>query len=184
MHIPVRCPHCNTVLQVPEAYAGQTGKCQHCQGSISVPSAAVPVFEGAPPKNAPRQGFGFFRSIIGGFGGCLGVGFAIIFIGGCIFALGSSEAAKNAKKSTTPADTSGYATLEKFNRIQTGMPLHQVERIIGRPGETVSDVTIGAGTQFETSNAIYTFRAANGIANMTVQIQNGHVIGKSQIALE
>lgn len=94
--IPVRCPKCNALLQVPEQFAGQRGRCVHCQGDIQVPAMAVPVFEAAP------VGSHFRRAVTYGFGGCLGVALAVLFVGGCISALGST-AKRNASTTTSPA---------------------------------------------------------------------------------
>ena len=35
--IAVECPHCGKRLSIPERYAGQTGKCNACEGRIVVP---------------------------------------------------------------------------------------------------------------------------------------------------
>ena len=37
MTIEVKCPHCKSVLRVPEKYAGQSGTCNHCQNAITIP---------------------------------------------------------------------------------------------------------------------------------------------------
>lgn len=33
------CPHCKAELRIPDKYAGQNGKCKHCQQQITVPIA-------------------------------------------------------------------------------------------------------------------------------------------------
>ena len=39
--IVVICPHCGRELSIPEQYAGQTGKCRHCEKMIAVPELAI-----------------------------------------------------------------------------------------------------------------------------------------------
>ena len=38
--LSVECPHCGKVLQISEKYAGKTGTCAGCKGSITVPPLA------------------------------------------------------------------------------------------------------------------------------------------------
>lgn len=45
MSITVQCPSCGKVLQIPEKYAGQSGRCNKCGATIAVP----PVLEAMPP---------------------------------------------------------------------------------------------------------------------------------------
>lgn len=130
----------------------------------------------------------FLKSMSAGFGGCLGVGFAILFVGGCIVAVGGkgardAAARRNAGGGSGAASAEGFASMEKFNKIQPGMPHHQVIKIMGSPGEVTAENVFGAGSQFETATAIYTWRADNGIANMNVTMQNAHVVSKAQLGL-
>ena len=37
--IELECPRCGQTLQIDETFAGQAGKCKHCQGTIEVPEA-------------------------------------------------------------------------------------------------------------------------------------------------
>ncbi len=39
--IEYQCPHCKTVLKVPERFAGSTGKCRKCGNTITIEVAAV-----------------------------------------------------------------------------------------------------------------------------------------------
>jgi len=48
--IKMYCSHCDKALEIDDKYAGQEGKCSHCQGIIFVPK---------PPVKA--KGYGFFR---------------------------------------------------------------------------------------------------------------------------
>jgi hypothetical protein len=43
--LDVVCEHCGTILRIPEKYLGQKGKCNHCQGEITV-MAEPPKFSG------------------------------------------------------------------------------------------------------------------------------------------
>jgi len=36
----VNCPHCGNQLQVPEKYAGMTGRCKHCGEKLTIPKMA------------------------------------------------------------------------------------------------------------------------------------------------
>lgn len=36
--ISYTCPHCDHPLNIPLQFAGATGKCNHCQGAITVPT--------------------------------------------------------------------------------------------------------------------------------------------------
>lgn len=51
--ITLNCPHCSQPLQIPEEYAGQSGRCKHCQQSISVPRLAGDLLVGSPTAAAP-----------------------------------------------------------------------------------------------------------------------------------
>lgn len=47
--IDLTCPHCNTYLKIPDQYAGQSGKCDHCGGAITI---------GVLPPPLPRKSRG------------------------------------------------------------------------------------------------------------------------------
>lgn len=38
--IELACPHCKAALKIADQFAGRSGKCQHCRGTITVPSGA------------------------------------------------------------------------------------------------------------------------------------------------
>lgn len=70
-------------------------------------------------------------------------------------------------------------TLEKFNKIETGMTYQQVVDIAGEEG-TLSTESSYADQTME----IYYWYASNGISNATVSFMNGKVTAKSQVGLE
>jgi hypothetical protein len=47
--LSVRCPHCQTVLKVDAAHAGQSTKCSHCGKQLLVPAPNAPPVVSAPP---------------------------------------------------------------------------------------------------------------------------------------
>lgn len=53
----VRCPHCGHRLNIDEKFAGQTGSCNKCGNSISVPALAQPV--AAPIHNVDSESSAF-----------------------------------------------------------------------------------------------------------------------------
>jgi len=73
-------------------------------------------------------------------------------------------------------------TLEKFNKIETGMSYEQVVEIIGEEGTTLSETNISNNEKYHT--VIYSWKAENGIANANVTFQGGKVISKAQIGLK
>lgn len=73
-------------------------------------------------------------------------------------------------------------TLEKFNKIETGMSYEQVVEIIGEEGTTLSETNISGDEKYHT--IMYSWKAKNGIANANVTFQGGKVISKAQVALK
>ncbi len=74
-------------------------------------------------------------------------------------------------------------TQENFDRIQVGMPLHEVEAFMGGKGEveTVMGGGISAGGIASTNIAppnIYKWQ--KGVKMITVTVQDGKVIGKGK----
>ena len=55
------CPHCQTRLNIPDEFAGQSGRCNHCQGRITVPQHKSAQPPPLPPNigNAEGQGIEF-----------------------------------------------------------------------------------------------------------------------------
>ena len=70
-------------------------------------------------------------------------------------------------------------TLEKFNKIETGMTYQQVVDIAGEDGTLSTESSYGSQ-----SMQVYYWYASNGISNATVSFMNGKVTAKSQIGLE
>lgn len=70
-------------------------------------------------------------------------------------------------------------TLEKFNKIKTGMTYKEVVEIAGEEGTLSTESSYGSQ-----SMKIYYWYASNGISNATVSFMNGKVTAKSQIGLE
>ncbi|MFO1019919.1 MAG: hypothetical protein U0903_04390 [Planctomycetales bacterium] len=53
MPIEFPCPHCGAlIVNVPEKYAGQKGRCLHCKKPVVIPSPAPPI---APAAAAPEE---------------------------------------------------------------------------------------------------------------------------------
>jgi hypothetical protein len=76
---------------------------------------------------------------------------------------------------TTPAEI----TMDEFNQIQNGLPLEQVEKIIGGKGELRSSVGDG-----QYKKDVYTWEGNSFGGNATVSFQGGRVMAKSQLGLE
>lgn len=177
----VGCPKCGQVLSIPAKYAGQKGRCNKCGAEISVPYVAPepPVFANTQPPVIKQSGGVLRNSIIYGFGGCLGVGIAICVAFTILTSL--STAAKPRKEK---AVAENGISLTEFNAISTGMDVGTVNKIIGGPGELKSDSTFGAGTQFASTHAIYSWQAESGFGNASVSFTDWHVSSKSQFGLK
>lgn len=104
------------------------------------------------------------------------VGIAIIFIGiYCSISI--------TQNNTTPTGSSitqeqTKVTLEKFNKIETGMTYQQVVDIIGEEGTISTESSYG-----NQSMKVYYWYASNKIANATISFMNGKVTAKSQVGL-
>lgn len=84
----------------------------------------------------------------------------------------STESAPSQQESTK-------VTLDKFNKIETGMTYEQVVDIIGEEGTLSTESSAGKQTM-----KIYYWYAENGIFNATISFMNGKVNAKSQIGLD
>jgi RNA polymerase subunit RPABC4/transcription elongation factor Spt4 len=71
------------------------------------------------------------------------------------------------------------ATLEKFNKIETGMSYQEVVDIMGEEGILSTESSYGSQTM-----KVYYWYASDGISNATVSFMNNEVSGKSQIGLK
>lgn len=77
--------------------------------------------------------------------------------------------------------TQNKVTLEKFNKVTTGMTYEQVIEIIGFEGELNSEVDFDIGEQYRTE--IYTWINPNG-SNMNATFQGGVLVTKAQAGLK
>ncbi len=108
---------------------------------------------------------------------------AILLIALICVAVAASNGTNN--NSTTPASTNTTvqkqekATLEKFNKIETGMTYQEVVDIMGEEGTLSTESSYGSQTM-----KIYYWYASNGISNATISFMNGEVSAKSQIGLK
>lgn len=84
----------------------------------------------------------------------------------------NSEASKN------------KVTLEKFNKIETGMTYNEVVEIIGEEGTLSSESSFGEGTEFETNTKIYYWYAENRMSNVLITFSNDKVSSKTQTGLK
>lgn len=94
---------------------------------------------------------------------------------------GTSENSNNNATQTGTSITQEQKkmTLEKFNKIETGMTYQQVVDIAGEEGTLSTESSYG-----NQSMQVYYWYASNGISNATVSFMNGKVTAKSQIGLE
>src|SRR5688500_18337018 len=68
MPIPFMCPHCGARFDVAERYAGQSGPCAGCGGTIAVPGspfAAPPSYAAAAAPPQRTEGLGAVLAVLG-----------------------------------------------------------------------------------------------------------------------
>jgi outer membrane protein assembly factor BamE (lipoprotein component of BamABCDE complex) len=70
-------------------------------------------------------------------------------------------------------------TKAKYDQVQTGMTLSQVQDIIGKPGELTTEISVPTGG----SQAFYHWKNPDG-SSMTAIFLNGKLVLKNQINLK
>ena len=103
----------------------------------------------------------------------------VIVLGAIVGATGENNNNNTTQTGTTVTQKQEKMTLEKFNKIETGMTYQQVVDIIGEEGTLSTESSYGSQ-----SMKVYYWYASNGISNATVSFMNGNVTAKSQIGLE
>jgi hypothetical protein len=68
-------------------------------------------------------------------------------------------------------------TLEKFNQIQKGMTLQEVQEIIGSPGKLIAESKLG-----DVSGQVYSWKNSQG-SNAIIEFKNSKVVAKAQAGL-
>lgn len=89
----------------------------------------------------------------------------------------ANQAYQGASQNLAAAQQAASVSLAKYDAIQTGMSLQQVQSIAGWSGTQSSNLDEGG-----TTNWVYEWQNSDG-SNMNVQFQNGAVIGKAQAGL-
>lgn len=103
----------------------------------------------------------------------------VIILGTIVGATGENNNNNTTQTGTTVTQEQEKMTLEKFNKIETGMTYQQVVDIIGEEGTLSTESSYGSQ-----SMKVYYWYASNGISNATISFMNGTVTAKSQIGLE
>jgi len=103
-------------------------------------------------------------------------GILIIFIG--IYCAISMNQNNTTQTGSGIVQEQTKVTLEKFNKIETGMTYQQVVNIIGEEGTLSTESSYG-----NQSMKVYYWYASNKIANATVSFMNDKVTAKSQVGL-
>lgn len=104
----------------------------------------------------------------------------VIILGAIVGATGENNNNNNTTQTgTTVTQEQEKMTLEKFNKIETGMTYQQVVDIIGEEGTLSTESSYGSQ-----SMKVYYWYSSNGISNATISFMNDTVTAKSQIGLE
>ena len=103
----------------------------------------------------------------------------VIILRTIVGATGENNNNNTTQTGTTVTQEQEKMTLEKFNKIETGMTYQQVVDIIGEEGTLSTESSYGSQ-----SMKVYYWYASNGISNATISFMNGTVTAKSQIGLE
>lgn len=115
-----------------------------------------------------KKGLKVFLIVVGvisilGFGGCA---VSVMLLGSAV-----NEVDKEMSKQEV-------ITLDEFNKIEKGMTIEEVQKVVGDKGEPASESESG-GYKVE----IHDFVNANG-TNANVTFENGKMTGKAQFGLE
>ena len=108
-----------------------------------------------------------------------GVLLAILIIGVIGAAVSPGDETNTTETGTSIVQEQTKMTLEKFNKIETGMTYQQVVNIVGEEGTLSTESSYANQTM-----KVYYWYASNGISNATVSFMNGKVTAKSQLGLE
>lgn len=105
----------------------------------------------------------------------------VIVIGAIAAASGSGNKTNNSNQTNTAVEQKQEKlTLEKFNKIETGMTYDQVVEIIGEEGTVLSESEIA-----NIKTTMYSWYGEGSIgANANITFQNGKVTAKVQFGLK
>ncbi|CAN1209839.1 hypothetical protein TUMEXPCC7403_06415 [Tumidithrix helvetica PCC 7403] len=92
------------------------------------------------------------------------------------------QAPATPKPDATPTPDASQAaeikiTLEKFNQVQKGMTLQEVQEVIGSQGKLIAESKIG-----EVTGQVYSWKNPQG-SNAIIEFKNGKVVAKAQAGL-
>lgn len=85
-------------------------------------------------------------------------------------------------KAKPTASATGQPTLENFYKVEMGMPIDQVFKLLGKNCELMAESELARGTEFQTNTAMFVWEGEWG-ANCHVMVQDGKVISKAQFGL-
>ena len=91
--------------------------------------------------------------------------------------LPSISPTNNPSSSVALVESSNIVTLDKFNLVENGMTIEQVEQIFGVTGKVIAETTSG-----ETVGKVYSWRNPEG-SNAIIEFKNGQVVAKAQAGL-
>jgi len=90
----------------------------------------------------------------------------------------NSPANSSSVPSSTPNPSSSTLTLEKYNRLKTDMPRAEVERILGGPGEEISNST-GGGVNFRLNKW-----SGENYTAVIISFRTDRIMSMSQVGLK
>ncbi len=79
----------------------------------------------------------------------------------------------------TPEPAENEITMEKFNRLKTGMSYKEAVEILGAEGEVLSESEIGG-----TKTVMYSWAGSSFASSMNAMFQNNKLISKAQMGLK